>query len=283
MALTKHHDLINTDYFSNILYIRELEMALKRKLTKIEKNIIEDTFRTIIKINNEWSNYSNKADESFAKNKLELETYIKKYERTVKKSADTYCIELYNNCELWIDEMEEIERRNLDKKCNSIKSEITKVLEQLDNIEFDYVFNGHFYYKRNPSNKTKRHYVSLLDNRKNWKDFAFDYDQKHIYIKIDVNYDSNINGENYIRDLYRIYGELSLYLKNEEYEKCLKKIIEFSFRNVCKAVKIDDTLAIARNDLEKIAYMIVDKQYDDAYQKIMSFIQDNSKYYTRAS
>ena len=72
MALTKHHDLINTDYFSNILYIRELEMALKRKLTKIEKNIIEDTFRTIIKINNEWSNYSNKTDESFAKNKLEL-------------------------------------------------------------------------------------------------------------------------------------------------------------------------------------------------------------------
>ena len=31
MALTKHHDLINTDYFSTIKYIKELEKELERK------------------------------------------------------------------------------------------------------------------------------------------------------------------------------------------------------------------------------------------------------------
>lgn len=282
MALTKHHDLINTDYFSNILYIRELEMALKRKLTKIEKNIIEDTFRTIIKINNEWSNYSNKADESFAKNKLELETYIKKYERTVKKSADTYCIELYNKCELWLDEMEEIERRNLDKKCNSIKSEITKLLEELDNINFDYDFNGYFYYKRNPSNKSKRHYVSLLDNNDVWNSFAIEYNDKHLYTQLDTNV-NNKNGQNDIRYLYKIYAELSLYLKNEEYDKCLKKILDLSFKSVSIFVRQDKKLGEALNNLQVIAYMIIEKEYENAYITTIKFIQDNQKWYVRAS
>lgn len=282
MALTKHHDLINTDYFSNILYIRELEMALKRKLTKIEKNIIEDTFRTIIKINNEWSNYSNKADESFAKNKLELETYIKKYERTIKKSADTYCIELYNKCELWLDEMEEIERRNLDKKCNSIKSEITKLLEELDNINFDYDFNGYFYYKRNPSNKSKRHYVSLLDNNDVWNSFAIEYNDKHLYTQLDTNV-NNKNGQNDIRYLYKMYAELSLYLKNEEYDKCLKKILDLSFKIVSIFVRQDKKLSEALNNLQVIAYMIIEKEYENAYITTIKFIQDNQKWYVRAS
>ena len=282
MALTKHHDLINTDYFSNILYIRELEMALKRKLTKIEKNIIEDTFRTIIKINNEWSNYSNKADESFAKNKLELETYIKKYERTIKKSADTYCIELYNKCELWLDEMEEIERRNLDKKCNSIKSEITKLLEELDNINFDYDFNGYFYYKRNPSNKSKRHYVSLLDNNDVWNSFAIEYNDKHLYTQLDTNV-NNKNGQNDIRYLYKMYAELSLYLKNEEYDKCLKKILDLSFKIVIIFVRQDKKLSEALNNLQVIAYMIIEKEYENAYITTIKFIQDNQKWYVRAS
>ena len=282
MALTKHHDLINTDYFSNILYIRELEMALKRKLTKIEKNIIEDTFRTIIKINNEWSNYSNKADESFSKNKLELETYIKKYERTIKKSADTYCIELYNKCELWLDEMEEIERRNLDKKCNSIKSEITKLLEELDNINFDYDFNGYFYYKRNPSNKSKRHYVSLLDNNDVWNSFAIEYNDKHLYTQLDTNV-NNKNGQNDIRYLYKMYAELSLYLKNEEYDKCLKKILDLSFKSVSRFVRQDKKLGEALNNLQVIAYMIIEKEYENAYITTIKFIQDNQKWYVRAS
>ena len=281
MALTKHHDLINTDYFSNILYIRELEMALKRKLTKIEKNIIEDTFRTIIKINNEWSNYSNKADESFAKNKLELETYIKKYERTIKKSADTYCIELYNKCELWLDEMEEIERRKLDKKCNGIKTEIAKVLEELDNINFDYDFNGHFYYKRNPSNKTKRHYVSLLDNIDVWNNFIAEYNSTH-YFQLNL-YNRKENSKSYIQHLFRIYADLSLYLTNEKYDKCINTIITFSFKNVCIAVKQDRYLSKARDILEQIAYLITSEDYEEAYKITETFIKNNSKWYIRAS
>jgi len=282
MALTKHHDLINTDYFSNILYIRELEMVLKRKLTKIEKNIIEDTFRTIIKINNEWSNYSNKTDESFAKNKLELETYIKKYERTIKKSPDTYCIELYNKCELWLDEMEEIERRNLDKKCNSIKSQITQVLDELDSINFDYDFNGHFYYKRNPSNKSKRHYVSLLDEGYVWRNFAEEFNKKHLHIQLNTS-SRDINGEMLIRALFKIYADLSLLLKNEEYNQCLKEIISLTIKNVCVPIKNDNNLSMARDNLEEIAYMIINKEYENAYQKTIDFINDNKKWYARAS
>ena len=278
MALTKHHDLINTDYFSNTLYIRELEISLSRKLTKIEKNIIEDTFRTIIKINNEWSNYSNKTDESFAKNKLELETYIKKYERTIKKSADTYCIELYNKCELWLDEIEEIERRNLDKKCNGIKTEITKILEDLDNINFDYNFNGFFYYKRNPSNKTKRHYVSLLDNIDVWKLFVNNYNENH-YFELDINYKKTD-----IHYLYRVYADLSLYLSNEEYDKCINTIIAYSFANISfNTIKRDKVLNKASELLEQIAYMITNKDYEKAYGTILSFIKANSKWYIRAS
>ena len=55
MALTKHHDLINTDYFSTIKYVKEIEKQLERNLTTLEKQIIEDTFRTLLKVNNEWS------------------------------------------------------------------------------------------------------------------------------------------------------------------------------------------------------------------------------------
>ena len=80
MALTKHHDLINTDYFSTIKYIKELEKELERKLTDKEKQVIEDTFRTLIVVKNEWSNYSKKTEESFTKNKKELETYLIKNE-----------------------------------------------------------------------------------------------------------------------------------------------------------------------------------------------------------
>ena len=46
-----------------------------------------------------------------------------------------------------------IEKRGLDKKCNSIKAKITEILEQLEEVNFDYVDNGYFYYKRNASNK----------------------------------------------------------------------------------------------------------------------------------
>lgn len=281
MALTKHHDLINSDYFGNIYYIRKLESTLNRKLTKLEKKIIEDTFRTIIKVNNEWSNYSDKIDKSFYKNKLELETYIKKYENIIKKSADTYCIKLYNKCELWLDNMEDKERRKLDKKCDSIKSEITKVLEELNNINFDYNFNGYFYYKRNPSNKTKRHYVSLLDDIDKWNNFITEYNSTH-YFQLNL-YNQKENSKSYIQHLYRVYADLSMYLKNEEYDKCINTIITFSFKNVCIAVKQDRYLNNARDILEQIAYLITSKEYEEAYKITATFIKDNIKWYVRAS
>ena len=62
-------------------------------------------------------------------------------------------IDLYKEFESWLDEMNEIEKRGLDKKCNSIKAKITEILEQLEEVIFDYVDNGYFYYKRYASNK----------------------------------------------------------------------------------------------------------------------------------
>ena len=128
MALTKHHDLINTDYFSKIKYTIEFEKELERKLTDKEKKVIEDTFRTLIIVNNEWSNYANKTDESFEKNKKELETYLIKNENKVnEKFVDLFMVDLYKEFESWLDEMNEIEKRGLDKKCNSIRTKITKI------------------------------------------------------------------------------------------------------------------------------------------------------------
>lgn len=156
MVLTKHHDLINTDYFNKTKYIIEFEKELEIKLTDKEKQVIEDTFRTLIVVNNEWSNYTDKIDESFAKNKKELETYLKKYENKVSdKFVDLFIVDLYKEVESWLEEMNEIERRNLDKRCNSIRTKITEILNQLEEVNFDYVDNGYFYYKRNASNKTK--------------------------------------------------------------------------------------------------------------------------------
>lgn len=281
MAYTKHHDLINKDYFGNTLYIRKLEITLNRKLTKLEKAFIEDTFRTLIKVNNEWSNGN--SEDSFYKNKEEIQLYLKKYKKTYEKSADLYCIDLYEKFEKWHNkDMEEIEQRNLDKHCNNIRTQVSQILEELDNINFDYDFNGFFYYKRNPSNKTKRHYVSLLENIDVWKSFVAEYNEKHLYIQLE-SYFTNENGQEYIRHLYRVYGDLSLYLKNEEYDKCLNTIIALSFKNVCVAIKLDNKLSIARDKLEEIAEMIIHKEYEDAYKDVINFIRDNNKWYIRAS
>lgn len=282
MPRTKHHDLINKDYFGKIKYIRELESLLGRKLSKFEKDFIEDTFRTLLIINNEWSG-GNKSDVSFEKNKNEMTLYVKKYENTYQKSPDSYCIELYNKMISWLDEMNEKEHKKHDKFCNGIKSEITAILEKLDYINFDYDFNGFCYYKRNPNNKSKRHYISLLDYEKRWMYFAFGFNRKHIYIQLETNIDKNNNGETYIRDLFRTYADLSLYLKNEEYEECLNKIINLSFKKVCSAVRQDDELGLALYNLEEIAYMIIRKEYDDAYARTIKFIQDNEDWYVRAS
>ena len=53
MALTKHHDLINTDYFSNTFYVRELEKNIERKLTTIEKDITPSLITRLVGVERE--------------------------------------------------------------------------------------------------------------------------------------------------------------------------------------------------------------------------------------
>ena len=279
MALTKHHDLINTDYFSTIKYVKEIENELERKLTTLEKQIIEDTFRTFLKVNNEWSNYANKNDESFAKNKKELEAYIKKYERTINKSADLFCIELYNLFENWLDEMNDIETRNLDKKCNSIKAKITEILKELEDVNFDYVDNGYFYYKRNASNKTKRHYKTILDYVDEVNNFikAFNTENEYNTIQEDINSEEI----DYIRFIYKIYAELTYLLKVEKYDDALKRIIYLL--KLERPRYLNNRFINELDRFETISHLIIDKKYEEAYEETMKFIKQNEKWFVRAS
>lgn len=280
MALTKHHDLINTDYFNKIKYVKEFEKELERKLTDKEKQIMEDTFRTFLVIDNEWSNYSNKTEDSFAKNKKELETYLKKNENKVNdKFVDLFMVDLYKEFESWLDEMNEIEKRGLDKKCNSIKAKITEILEQLEDVNFDYVDNGYFYYKRNASNKTKRHYKSILDYVDEVNNFIKTFNAENEYNSIDE--DINSDEIEYIRFMYKNYAELTYILKNKNYDEALKRIIYF--------LKFERPRYLHNkfiDELERfktISFLIIDKKYEEAYEETMKFIKQNEKWFVRAS
>ena len=280
MALTKHHDLINTDYFNKTKYIVEFEKELERKLTDKEKRVIEDTFRTLIVVNNEWSNYTDKIDESFAKNKKELETYLKKYENKVSdKFVDLFIVDLYKEFESWLEEMKEIERRNLDKRCNGIRTKITEILKQLEDVNFDFVDNGYFYYKRNASNKTKRHYKSLLDYVDEVDNFIKAFNTENEYSTIEEDIDSD--EIEYIRFMYKNYAELTYILKSKKYDEALKRIIYF--------LKFERPRYLHNkfiDELERfktISFLIIDKKYEEAYEETMKFIKQNEKWFVRAS
>ena len=280
MALTKHHDLINTDYFSKIKYTIEFEKELERKLTDKEKKVIEETFRTLIFVNNEWSNYTDKIDESFAKNKKELETYLKKYENKVSdKFVDLFIVDLYKEFESWLEEMNEIEKRNLDKRCNSIRTKITEILTKLEEVNFDYVDNGYFYYKRNASNKTKRHYKTILDYVDEVDNFIKAFNTENEYNTIQ----GNINSEeiDYIRFIYKIYAELSYLLKVEKYDDALKRIIYLL--KLERPRYLNNKFINELDRFETISHLIIDKKYEEAYKETMKFIKQNEKWFVRAS
>ena len=279
MALTRHHDLINHDYFNMIHYVRDLEHALNRKLTDEEKDIIENTFKTFLKINNEWSNYSNNNEDSFYNNKKELETYLKKYDRTINKCVDLFCVNLYKTFEEWLDEMEDIESRDLDKKCNGIKSSITEILNKLEDVEFDYVWNGYFYYKRNSSNKTKRHYCSVIEYEQELYKFIQEYNEKNEYNTIQE--DITSDEIEYIRVLYKIFATLSYLIKFEKYDEALREIIHFFRLSI--PTYLNDDFKKELDRVENISNLIINKEYENAYQEIIKFIQFNDKWYVRAS
>ena len=280
MALTKHHDLINTDYFSKTKYIMEFEKELERKLTDKEKRVIEETFRTLIVVNNEWSNYTDKIDESFVKNKKELETYLNKNENKVNdKFVDLFIVDLYKEFESWLEEMNEIERRNLDKRCNSIRTKITEILTKLEEVNFDYVDNGYFYYKRNASNKTKRHYKTILDYVDEVNNFikAFNTENEYNTIQGDINSEEI----DYIRFIYKMYAELSYLLKVEKYDDALKRIIYLL--KLERPRYLNNKFINELDRFETISHLIIDKKYEEAYEETMKFIKQNEKWFVRAS
>lgn len=280
MALTKHHDLINTDYFNKTKYIIEFEKELERKLTDKEKQVIEDTFRTLILVNNEWSNYTDKIEESFEKNKKELENYLSKNENKVNdKFVDLFVVDLYKEFESWLEEMNEIEKRNLDKRCNSIRTKITEILNQLEEVNFDYVDNGYFYYKRNASNKTKRHYKTILEYVDDVYNFIKTFNIENEYNTIQESIDSD--EISYIRGIYMAYAELSYQLKVEEYDDALKEIIIFLKQE--RPMYLNNKFVDELDRFEKISFLIIDKKYEEAYEETIKFIKTNERWFVRAS
>ena len=280
MALTKHHDLINTDYFSKTKYVKEFEKELERKLTDKEKQVIEETFRTLIVVNNEWSNYTDKIDESFEKNKKELESYLNKNENKVSdKFVDLFIVDLYKEFESWLEEMNEIEKRNLDKRCNSIRTKITEILKQLEEVNFDYVDNGYFYYKRNASNKTKIYYKTILDYVDEVDNFikAFNTENEYNTIQGDINSEEI----DYIRFIYKMYADLSYLLKVEKYDDALKKIIYLL--KLERPRYLNNKFINELDRFETISHLIIDKKYKEAYEETMKFIKQNEKWFVRAN
>lgn len=188
-------------------------------------------------------------------------------------------IDLYKEFESWLDEMNEIEKRGLDKKCNSIKAKITEILEQLEEVNFDYVDNGYFYYKRNASNKTKRHYKSLLDYVDEVNNFIKTFNTENEYNTIEEDIDSD--EIKYIRFMYQNYVELTHILKNEKYDKALKRIIYFLKYERPRYLhnKFVDEL----DRFKIISFLIIEKKYEEAYEETMKFIKKNDKWFVRAS
>ena len=280
MALTKHHDLINTDYFNKTKYIIEFEKELERKLTDKEKQVMEDTFRTLIVVNNEWSNYTDKIDESFEKNKKELENYLSKNENKVNdKFVDLFIVDLYKEFESWLEEMNEIEKRNLDKRCNGIRTKITEILNQLEEVNFDYVDNGYFYYKRNASNKTQRHYKTILEYVDEVNNFikTFNTENEYNTIQEDINSDE----VEYIRFMFKTYAELTYLLKIKKYDESLKRIIYFL--RFERPRYLNNKFIDELERIQTISYLIIDTKYEEAYEETMKFIKQNEKWFVRAS
>ena len=175
--------------------------------------------------------------------------------------------------------MNEIEKRNLDKRCNSIRTKITKILDELEEVNFNYVDNGYFYYKRNASNKTKRHYKSILDYVDEVNNFIKAYNTEHEFNTIQE--DINSDEIEYIRFIYKMYAELTYLLKVEKYDDALKRIIyllKFERPRYLNKEFIDEL-----DRFEKISHLIIDKKYEEAYEETMKFIKQNEKWFVRAS
>lgn len=188
-------------------------------------------------------------------------------------------VDLYKEFESWLDEMNEIEKRGLDKKCNSIRTKITKILEQLEDVNFDYVDNGYFYYKRNASNKTKRHYKSILEYVDEVNNFIKEYNTENEFNNLQE--DINSNEIEYIRFMFKMYSELTYLLKVEKYDDALKRIIyllKFERPRYLNKEFIDEL-----DRFEKISHLIIEKEYEDAYKETMKFIKQNEKWFVRAS
>lgn len=277
MALNTYHHYINKDYFHNILYVKELEKELKINLIehKLQYNIIEDTLKTLITINNNWCNYGKK-EEKFNNAKLVLEDYLKKYKNKIEKSYDLFCIELYDTFSNWYEEMEEIEERGLNKQCNNIKKQASEILKKLIDVNFDYVWNGYFYYYRDPNNKAKKQYFPIIDMDEEManqfiKDFNKKYGSNRRKITI------TCLDFTYIQMIYTVFSVITVFISDKQYNMALKNIID-TFRWK-KPVNLDGLYDDDLIKLLDIATLIISEEYDVAYDMALEFIKDNKKYY----
>lgn len=81
--------------------------------------------------------------------------------------------------------------------------------------------------------------------------------------------------------MYQNYAELTHILKNEKYDKALKRIIYFLKYERPRYLhnKFVDEL----DRFKTISFLIIDKKYEEAYEETMKFIKKNDKWFVRAS
>lgn len=105
------------------------------------------TYHTLIKASNYLNNYQKNKKELFKKLKTLFEKYFKEIRGKIKKCYDSDCIEIFDQIELWYEEL--IEMEELDKfNFNGMKEEIT-------NLSMAMMMSDLFELKNTPNRKIK--------------------------------------------------------------------------------------------------------------------------------
>lgn len=273
--------LLNKDYFKQTRYYRTFEeniiQTFNRKPTKLECDIVFDTLNTLIRLKKEWATYRVNKQEHFDRNKKVLENYLNTYEKYYNKYfIDEFSKNLFEVFEKWLDEMNEIEIRKLDINCRNIKQEVDIYMTQLIQIKFDYIFNGYCYYRRNPSNKSLRGYMSVLEYPEGLNSFIQEYNNQYRFNKLTDDEDIK-----YIKKLYSYMGKVSVYLSTKDYISAHNIIYEILMCD--KPNNLKAPFEYILKVFKGIDALILNEGYENAYKEFDYFRKSNDKWFARLS
>lgn len=280
--------LLNKDYFKQTRYYKNFEehiiQTLHRKPNKLECEIVFDTLNVLLKLKKEYGSYWVSKQEHFNRKKKILEDYLSKYDEKLNKFKDDFCITLLKKYEVWFDEMKDIENAEYETEqerhsalcCSKIETKINNCVAQLNDIEFDYIFNGYCYYRRNPSNKTKRGYISVLEYPEGLNRFIQEYNNQYRFDMLTDNEEIK-----YIKKLYSYIGKVSVYLSTEDYINAHNTIDEILMCD--KPNNLKAPFEYMLKVFKGIDALILNKEYENAYIEFKCFYEPNKKCFVRIS